>query len=108
MTLSKKAVRPAQTSFLLENGILPVSLDYRLCPEINLIDGPITDAYAWAKSTSRTGLQGMLKAKPTQIQIDIAKIVVIGGHLAMTTAWTKESRADSSQCHFELLRARRL
>ena len=47
----------------------------------NLIDGPITDvrdAYAWAKSTSRTGLQGMLKAKHTQIQVDMAKIVVIG------------------------------
>ena len=95
MTLSKKAVRPAQTSFLLANGILPISLDYRLCPEINLIDGPMTDvcdAYAWAQSPSRNGLQGMLYAKNMRVQIDVAKIVVIGwstgGHLAMTTAWT--------------------
>ena len=95
MTLSKKAVRPAQTSFLIANGILPISLDYRLCPEIDLIDGPMTDvrdAYAWAKSPSRNGLQGILDAKKTRVQVDVTKIVVIGwstgGHLAMTTAWT--------------------
>ena len=89
MTLSKKAIRPAQTSFLLAKGVLPVSLDYRLCPEINLIDGPITDirdAYAWAQ----TGLPGILRCKG--IVIDSTRIVVVGwstgGHLAMTTAWT--------------------
>ena len=52
MTLSKKAVRPHQIQFLLDKGILPVSFDYRLCPEINLIDGPITDvrdALLWAQ-----------------------------------------------------------
>ncbi|EOD43923.1 putative polyketide synthase protein [Neofusicoccum parvum UCRNP2] len=43
MTLSRKAIRPAQVSFLLANHVIPVSFDYRLCPEINLIDGPITD-----------------------------------------------------------------
>ena len=89
MTLSKKAVRPAQASFLLANGILPISLDYRLCPEINLIDGPITDvrdACAWAQ----TSLQAIVRYKG--ITIDPDKTVVIGwstgGHLAMTTAWT--------------------
>lgn len=29
MTLSRKAIPPLQTSFLLRNGILPVSLDHR-------------------------------------------------------------------------------
>lgn len=95
MTLSKKAIRPAQTSFLLANGILPVSLDYRLCPEVNLIDGPmadVRDAYVWARSPSRTGLQSILHSKGSMIEVDKAKVVVIGwstgGHLAMTTAWT--------------------
>lgn len=89
MTLSKKAVRPAQASFLLANDILPISLDYRLCPEINLIDGPMTDvrdACAWAQ----TSLQAIVRCKG--ITIDSDKSVVIGwstgGHLAMTTAWT--------------------
>ncbi|KAL7952523.1 putative polyketide synthase [Trichoderma compactum] len=65
LTLSRKAVRPPQTSFLLANGILPISLDYRLCPQVNVVDG---------------------------IKVDPLKIVIVGwstgGHLAMTTAWT--------------------
>ncbi|MCJ1359582.1 MAG: hypothetical protein MMC33_009584 [Icmadophila ericetorum] len=89
MTLSKKAIRPAQTSFLLANNILPVSLDYRLCPEINMIDGPIADtrdAFSWAQKD----LPQVIKGKG--ITVDTHKIVVIGwssgGHLAMSTAWT--------------------
>lgn len=88
MTLSRKAIRPFQTAFLLAHNVLPVSIDYRLCPEINLIDGPITDvcdAYAWAQ----TGLQAVVRSKG--ILVDEKKIVMIGwstgGHLAMTTAW---------------------
>lgn len=91
MTLSRKAIRPLQTAFLLAHGVLPISIDYRLCPEINLIDGPITDvcdAYAWVQ----TGLQAVVKSKG--ILIDEKRIVVIGwstgGHLAMTTAWTSK------------------
>ena len=91
MTLSKRAIRPSQTAFLLAHDILPISIDYRLCPEINLIDGPITDvcdAYAWVKKD----LQGLMRGKG--ILIDTNKIVVIGwstgGHLAMTTAWTSK------------------
>lgn len=92
MTLSRKAVRPVQTNFLLENGILPVSVDHRLCPEINLIDGPITDvldAYQWMM----TALPNL--ARTRGIVVDPERVVVIGwstgGHLAMTTAWTAKS-----------------
>ncbi len=88
MTLSRKAIRPFQTAFLLAHNVLPVSIDYRLCPEINLIDGPITDvcdAYAWAQ----TGLQAVVRSKG--ISVDKKRIVIIGwstgGHLAMTMAW---------------------
>lgn len=89
MTLSKKAVRPHQIQFLLDNCILPVSLDYRLCPETNLIDGPITDvrdALSWAQQElpTITRNQGYV--------IDPDNIVVIGwstgGYLAMSTAWS--------------------
>ena len=90
MTLSKRAIRPAQTSLLQSRGLLPISLDYRLCPEINLIDGPMTDvrdAYAWVQNG---GLQDAVRDE--DILIDTDAIVVIGwstgGHLAMTTAWT--------------------
>ena len=90
MTLSRRAIRPAQTSFLLANGVLPISLDYRLCPEVNLIDGPMTDvrdAYAWVQMG---GLQDVLHYRG--VKIDTRRVVVIGwstgGHLAMSTAWT--------------------
>ncbi|PTB70133.1 polyketide synthase [Trichoderma citrinoviride] len=89
LTLSRKAIRPSQTSFLLANGILPISLDYRLCPHVNIIDGPmadVRDAYAWA----RKDVPLLLQEKG--IRVDGSKIVVIGwstgGHLALTTAWT--------------------
>ena len=88
MTLSRKAIRPLQTAFLLAHDVLPISIDYRLCPETNLIDGPITDvcdAYAWVQ----TKLQAVVKSRG--ILVDEKRIVVIGwstgGHLAMTTAW---------------------
>ncbi|KAL8777970.1 MAG: hypothetical protein Q9213_007622 [Squamulea squamosa] len=89
MTLSRKAVRPLQTRFLLKNGILPVSLDHRLCPEVNIIDGPmadVRDATVWARSE----LPAI--ALEHGIRVESSKIVIIGwstgGHLAMTTAWT--------------------
>lgn len=89
MTLSKAAVRPAQIRFLLAKGVLPISLDYRLCPEINIIDGPMSDvrdAVAWARSVlPKISLSYCVK-------VNINKVAVIGwstgGHLAMTTAWT--------------------
>lgn len=89
MTLSKTAIRPAQTRFLLSKGILPISLDHRLCPEVNIIDGPmadVRDAVAW----TRHGLPDI--ALGHGIRVDTDKVAVIGwstgGHLAMTTAWT--------------------
>ena len=53
MTLSRKAIRPIQTQHLLANGFLSVSIDYRLCPEVSLVDGPMTDvcdAYLWTRT----------------------------------------------------------
>lgn len=89
MTLSKSAIRPAQTRFLLAHGILPISLDHRLCPEINIIDGPmadVRDAVLWARST----LPNIVIRH--DITVETENIAVIGystgGHLAMTTAWT--------------------
>ncbi|RDL40047.1 Uncharacterized protein BP5553_00026 [Venustampulla echinocandica] len=89
MTLSRTAIRPAQTAYLLLNGILPISLDYRLCPEINLVDGAMTDvrdAFSWARSI----LPSILRHRG--IALDTERIAVIGwstgGHLAMSSAWT--------------------
>lgn len=91
MTLSRKAVRPAQAKYLLTKGLLPVSIDYRLCPEVNLIDGPITDtrdAYAWASREMPSLLSHY------NVSVNKECVVVIGwstgGHLAMSLGWTAQ------------------
>lgn len=88
--LSRKDIRPQQIKIMLENGLLPVSIDYRLCPELKLIEGPITDicdALQWARDVLPT-----LKLKCPGLQVDGDQVVAIGwssgGHLAMTLAWT--------------------
>jgi len=88
MTLSRTAIRAAQMEFLLASGVLPVSLDYRLCPEVNLIDGPMTDvrdAYLWVQRSLPSVVARW------DFAVDATKIAVIGwssgGHLAMSTAW---------------------
>ena len=88
--LSRKDVRPKQTQLLLDNGFLPVSIDYRLCPETTLLEGPMTDvcdALSWARSE----LPSLDLGRP-ELQIDGGKVVAVGwstgGHLAMTLALT--------------------
>ncbi|KAL8963808.1 MAG: hypothetical protein Q9183_004938, partial [Haloplaca sp. 2 TL-2023] len=89
MTLSRRAIRPLQTTFLLNHSILPISLDHRLCPQVTLPNGPMADirhAVSWARNTlSKT-------ARELGITVDTTHLAVIGwstgGHLAMSTAWT--------------------
>jgi hypothetical protein len=50
VTLPRKDIRPRQTQFLLDNGVPRVSVDYRLCREATISEGPFIDvsnAYAW-------------------------------------------------------------
>lgn len=89
MMLSRKMIRPAQTKFLISKGFLPVSIDYRLCPEVNMIDGPmadVRDGYRWV----REKLASLLAQH--SVAVDNERVVVIGwstgGHLALSTAWT--------------------
>ena len=88
--LSRRDVRPEQTKMLLDAGFLPVSIDYRLCPEVSLLDGPmndVRDALRWARYT----LPSLTLSRP-DIQPDGDQVVTVGwstgGHLAMTLAWT--------------------
>jgi acetyl esterase/lipase len=92
MMLSRNAIRPAQKMHLLANDILPISLDYRLAPEINTDDGAmadVRDAMTWV----RQSLPALIGKR--SILIDTERVIVIGwstgGHLAMLTAWTVES-----------------
>ncbi|KAK0723563.1 hypothetical protein B0T26DRAFT_263600 [Lasiosphaeria miniovina] len=88
--LSRKDIRPAGTATLLAAGFLPVSIDYRLCPETTLPAGPITDArdaLAWARNTLPH-----LRLRRRDIRADGSRVVAIGwstgGHLALTLGFT--------------------
>ncbi|KAK8117055.1 uncharacterized protein PG998_005336 [Apiospora kogelbergensis] len=96
MTLSRTAIRSTQMEFLLANGVLPVSIDYRLCPEVNLIDGPMTDvrdAYLWAQRSLKSVVSRW------DIAVDDKKIAVIGWSSGATSprAWRgRRSRSGLS------------
>ncbi|OQE09457.1 hypothetical protein PENVUL_c006G02806 [Penicillium vulpinum] len=92
--LSRKDIRLSQVETLLDHGFLPVSIDYRLCPEITLSEGPMTDVYdalAWARTVlpSLPLLRG-------DISVDGERVVAIGwstgGHLALTLGFTSPLR----------------
>lgn len=40
---SRKDVRAKQTQLLLDNRRLPIGIDYRLCPEVSIIEDSMTD-----------------------------------------------------------------
>ena len=88
--LSRKDIRPEQTEVLLEKGFIPVSVDYRLCPEVTLEKGPIQDvrtALHWVRATLP-----QLPLKRSDISITGESVVAVGwstgGHLAMSLGWT--------------------
>ena len=88
--LSRKDIRPKQTQTLLEAGFLPVSVDYRLCPETSLLEGPmrdVRDALKWVRT-----VLPKLHLKRRDIRVNGDQVVAVGwstgGHLAMTLAWT--------------------
>jgi acetyl esterase/lipase len=87
---TRKEVDPKQIRFMLDNGLVPVSVEYRFCPEVNILDGPMTDvcdALAWA----RTGLPQVRLNNPA-VEVDASRVVVVGwstgGHLALTLGYT--------------------
>lgn len=92
--LSRHDIRADQTAMLLDAGFLPISIDYRLCPETTLTEGPMTDvvdSLHWIRTT----LPHVTLSRP-DISIDASKVVAVGwstgGHLATTLAWTSKAR----------------
>ena len=93
--LSRNDTRPEQTKMLLKSGFLPISIDYRLCPETTLLEGPmvdVVDALAWI----RLNLPNILLSRK-DVRVDPDMVVAAGwstgGHLAMSLAWTSVSRS---------------
>ncbi|CBF80428.1 hypothetical protein AN8383.2 [Aspergillus nidulans FGSC A4] len=96
--LSRKEIHHEQVRMLFDMGFLPVSIDYRLCPEVSLLDGPMQDAcdaLAWARNKLP-----QLQLQRRDILPDGNNVVAVGwstgGHLAMTLAWTAPARGVSA------------
>lgn len=88
--LSRKDVRPQQTEILLEAGFLSVSIDYRLCPEVTLLQGAMQDVCSvlqCARDTVPTLHLHRADIHPTGDRV-VAVGWSTGGHLAMTLAWS--------------------
>ena len=94
LLFGRKDIPMKHVRTLLQLGFLPVSVDYRLCPECSLFDGPVTDVCDSLKWV-RTVLPSLLLASPN-VRVDPSKVIALGwssgGQLAMTLGYTAESR----------------
>lgn len=88
----------------LDRGFVFVSIDYRLLPEVGFVEGQLDDVRAVEGWIRRGELQGELSrvnSKDTDVEIDGAEIVVIGGsaggHLASLTVSTGPPSLACSQ-----------
>ncbi|KAH4054584.1 hypothetical protein HBH49_064690 [Parastagonospora nodorum] len=92
--LSKDDIRPAQTQLLLEHGFLPISVDYRLCPEVTLTEGPmadVADALNWVQKVLPN-----IRLRRGDIEVDGSRVISVGwstgGTLALSLGWTSIDR----------------
>lgn len=91
---SRKDIPMKHVRVLLQRGFLPISVDYRLCPEVNLFEGPITDvcdSLQWIRET----LPSLQFCGPI-VRIDPDKVIAIGwssgGQLVMTLGYMASTR----------------
>lgn len=88
---TRNDIRDDQTEILLEAGFLPVSIDYRLCPEVTLKDGPMQDAchaLVWARRVLPT----LRFEDYPNVSADGSRVVAVGwssgGQVAFSLGWT--------------------
>lgn len=76
----------------LERGWIVLGIEHRLCPGVNILEGPMTDVRDALKWTQNGGLAKALKDSGSEIVPDEERVVVMGtssgGHLALSTVST--------------------
>ena len=89
---SRKDVNSKQIKLLFSKGFICVSVDYRLCPEVNLLEGPMTDvrdALRWIRHELPS-----LKLDCPGLRVDGDRVAVVGwstgGTLAMSLGFTPQ------------------
>lgn len=87
---TRKEVNLKQIELLHSHGFLPVSVDYRFCPELNILEGPMNDvceALGWA----RFQLPYLAPSIAPGLEADGEKVVAVGwstgGTLAMSLGY---------------------
>lgn len=92
---TRKEVNLKQIKLLIADGFLPVSVDYRFCPELNIHNGPMNDvceALRW----SRFQLPSLASTIAPGLQADGDKVVAVGwstgGTLAMSLGFNAPQR----------------
>lgn len=74
----------------LERGWIVMAVEHRLCPQVNILEGPMTDCRDALEWIHDGGLDRELakKEETSMFQADVSKIVAIGtssgGHLALS------------------------
>lgn len=94
LLFSRQDIPMKHVRVLLQRGYLPVSVDYRLCPEVSLFEGPVTDccdALEWVRNT----LPKLTLTGPA-VRLVPDKVLALGwssgGQLAMTLGYTAPGR----------------
>lgn len=73
-----------QIDWLIKNGFIVVAYNYRLCPNVSLMEGPYGDTravYHW----SRQVLPNLLK-RDIRLDVDAGRVVAFGGSAGGTLA----------------------
>ena len=72
-----------------ERGWVVLAIEHRLCPGVNVYEGPmadVRDALSWAQNG---GLSRALKENAKDVEVDEQRVMVMGtssgGHLALST-----------------------
>lgn len=90
----RKDIPPKHIRTLLERGFLPISTDYRLCPEMTLYDGPMQDCcdvLQWATEVlpGLDVLDGCTRVDPKRV---LSMGWSSGGQLAMSMSYLARAR----------------
>lgn len=76
----------------LERGWIVLAIEHRLCPGVNLLEGPMTDVRDVLAWTQNGGLKDALKDQ--EVDVDAGRVMIMGtssgGHLALSTVRPRE------------------
>lgn len=94
-----------QISDCLDRGWIVLGVEHRLCPGVNVLEGPMTDvrdSLGWVQDGGLSkALQAAGEGSDSQVQVDGERVMVMGtssgGHLALCTVWQSNPTYSSHE-----------